>query len=101
MSQESKNKYKRENQNGDTENALCDKTEEQPLSIIDSDLVRLPIVPLKDSTAVGNGDRVIGEQSRRNELRNAFLETFRGLPNAFLGRFRGLEPLQENIFQSG
>jgi hypothetical protein len=37
-----------------------------------------------------SGDRVIGELSRRNELRNAFLD-----------RYRWLEPLQENILQNG
>jgi len=45
---------------------------------------------LRESLLDRNGDRAIGELSRRNELRNAFMD-----------RFRWLEPLQEKILQSG
>ena len=66
------------------------KREEGHLSIITIDLLRF--VPYRASTPIPsrNSNRAIDELSRRNELRNAFLDSF-----------RWLEPFEENIFQSG
>ena len=79
-------------QRASTKEEICtasrdvNETEEGELPIIDL----LRVVPRQGSIPDRNGDRVISELSRRNKLRNAFVD-----------RYRWLKPLQENILQSG